>query len=44
MSSMNGTTALFVYPEDLRGPRWTERVVEKIDHAGQRRVAQAFAS
>ena len=28
--ALNGVPAMFVYPQDLRGPRWPERVVEQI--------------
>ena len=30
----NGLRALFVYPRDLRGPSWPERLVERIRRAG----------
>ena len=29
----NEIPALFVYPEDLKGPRWPERVLERISRA-----------
>jgi hypothetical protein len=30
----NEIPTLFVYPKDLRGPRWPERLVERIEQAG----------
>jgi hypothetical protein len=30
----NGLRALFIYPRDLRGPSWPERLVERIRRAG----------
>lgn len=32
----NGIPALFVYPRDLLGPRWPERLCEQIRQAGER--------
>lgn len=29
----NGLPAVFLYPEDLRGPNWPEKVVDQILHA-----------
>ncbi len=31
----NGIPALFIYPQDLAGPRWPEQVVDKIHQAAE---------
>lgn len=32
----NGIQAVFLYPEDLRGPRWEEEAIARIDAVGPR--------
>ncbi len=32
----NGIRAMFVYPDELRGPRWPEQLIERICRMGQR--------
>jgi hypothetical protein len=31
----NGIAALFIYPQDLTGPNWPEKVIERIEQAGR---------
>jgi len=39
----NGIPAVFVYPADLRGPRWPEHIVESIYRAADRASAPPMA-
>jgi hypothetical protein len=32
---VNGIPAMFVYPQDLTGPAWPERLYHRIQQAGQ---------
>jgi len=39
----NGIPALFVYPEDLTGPPWPEKLYERIEEAGQQTLRKQSA-
>ena len=39
----NEIPALFVYPDDLRGPAWPEGLVKRIEQAGHSLAAAGYA-
>lgn len=42
--AQNGLRVLFIYPRDLRGPSWPERLVERIHRAGVARACSSYGS